>query len=63
MEEDKTKLPKKIPAPKKFQLAKVESEKFFPVNESESDKDWIKVSLYTSRVNDWFEANKKKEKR
>ena len=59
MEEDKTKLLKKILAPKKFLLAKVEPEKFFPVNEDSKDEDWVEVSLYTSRVKDWYKANQK----
>ena len=62
MEEDKTKLLKKIPVPKKFLLAKVEPEKFFPVNESDSDEDWLEVSSFTAGVKDWYEANQKKEK-
>ena len=58
---DKTKLSDKIPAPKKFQLAKVEPEKFFPVNEDSEDEDWVEVSSFTSGVNDWFAAKNKKK--
>ena len=61
MEEDKTKLLKKILAPKKFLLAKVEPEKFFLVNDSESDEDWIEVSSYMSRVKDWYAAHEKRK--
>ena len=61
IEEEKTKLPNKIPAPKKFVLAKVEPQKFFPTNESDSDEDWLEVSSFTAGVKDWYEANKKKK--
>ena len=59
---DKTKLSDKIPAAKKFQLAKVEPEKFFPGNEDSEDEDWVEVSSFTNGVNDWFTAKKKKGK-
>ena len=58
---DKTKLSNKIPALKKFLLAKLEPEKFFPVNNSESDDDWTEVSSYTSGVKDWYAAHEKRK--
>ena len=66
MEEDeknpgKSKLPKKIPPPKEFQVAKLHPEKFFPVNEDEDEENWIEVTSFTAGVKDWYTANQKKK--